>query len=91
MNAITEFVANTLCGFAQNETTLAVFLDFIKFFDTFDHEILLGKLDHYGIRNVDLEWFSSFLSKRQQFVSYGKVRILEDYTGLNMADLRVHR
>ena len=73
VNAITEFVANTLHGFAQKETTLAVFLDFIKFFDTFDHEILLGKLDHYEIRNVDLAWFKSFLSKRQQFVSYGGV------------------
>ena len=70
VNAITEFVAKTLHAFSRNEPTLAVFLDLIKLFDTLNHEILLGKLRHYGIRGRDFKWFKSFLTNRQQIVAF---------------------
>ena len=38
-----------------------------KAFDTVDHNILFHKLSHYGIRDIDNCWFSSYLSNRQQF------------------------
>ena len=37
-----------------------------KAFDTVNHEILLTKLKHYGIRRVSYKWFQSFLSQRLQ-------------------------
>ena len=40
-----------------------------KTFDTFDHNILLEKIQHYGIRGIAHQWFKSYLENRKQFVS----------------------
>ena len=36
---------------------------------TVDQSILLAKLEHYGIRGLPNEWFRSYLTNRQQFIS----------------------
>ena len=40
-----------------------------KAFDTVNHKILLSKLEHYGVRDVMLDLFESYLSKHKQYVS----------------------
>ena len=45
-----------------------VFIDLKKAFDTVNHDILIQKLEHYGIRNNRLKWFQSYLNNRKQYV-----------------------
>ena len=47
-------------------TSLAVFVDLRKAFDTVNHDILLAKLQLYGIRGINLQWCRNYLSNRKQ-------------------------
>ena len=55
-------------GLDNGEFACGVFVDLQKAFDTVDHDILLAKLDHYGIRGTAYQWLKSYLSNRSQFV-----------------------
>ena len=61
---ITEQIRNA-CD--KNLYTCGVYLDLQKAFDTVNHEILLKKLEYYGIKGTSYNWFQSFLCGRMQF------------------------
>ena len=49
-NAILDIVTNALDSINQNLYTGLIFLDLRKALNTVSHDILLFKLNHYGIR-----------------------------------------
>ena len=61
VNKLTEQLEN-------NETPFCIFIDLSKAFDTLDHNILLNKLKYYGLDDISLSWFKSYLTERKQYV-----------------------
>ena len=64
-----SIVENIQTQLDDGKYSAGVFADLKKAFDTIDHNILLKKLDYYGVRGIANEWFASYLKNRKQFVS----------------------
>ena len=76
-NHSTKFAAIAFLDYIRRRMDLgllagAVFIDLRKAFDSVDHEILISKLESYGLRNIELDWFRNYLTDRKQLVSLGK-------------------
>ena len=52
----------------ENNFNLSIFIDLKKAFDTVNFDILLYKLNNYGIKNIENNWFKNYLENRVQFV-----------------------
>ena len=64
-NAVEELLSEIVKAKDEKKSTLCVFLDLSKAFDTLRHDILLAKLERYGIRGTSLDWFKSYLKDRK--------------------------
>lgn len=71
--ALMELVEQITSCIEKKKYALGIFIDLKKAFDTIDHEILLKKMEIYGIRGAALDWIDSYISNRQQFVQLGKL------------------
>ena len=65
--ALIVLIDKILNALDQGKCVVGLFLDFSKAFDTVNHNILLSKLKHYGIRGTALHWLTS---KRGFFVFF---------------------
>ena len=68
-HAILQLTRDITDSFEKRECTLGVFIDLSKAFDTADHQILIKKLQYYGINGTALECFKIYLSNRKQYIS----------------------
>ena len=72
IDAVTKFISDITTSLDNKESTIAIYLDLSKAFDTINHTLLLKKLDHYGIRGLPLAWFKSYLENRKHYIEYKK-------------------
>ena len=67
-HALIDLTEDIRTALDNNTFAVGVFIDLQKAFDTVDHDILLYKLDRYGVRGMANNWFKSYLINRQQYV-----------------------
>ena len=69
MHALLDITNSALDNIEKKFYTGVVFLDLTKAFDTVNHSILLYELEHHGIRGIINNFFGSFLTNRNQYVT----------------------
>ncbi len=57
----------------NGETPINIYLDLSKAFETLHHEILLHKLNYYGVTYTSLNLFQNYLTDGKQYVEYNEV------------------
>ena len=67
-HACLEFLDKVTCDLDNGKIPISIFIDLSKAFDTINHQILLKKLQYYGLDNTAVKWFGSYLDNRRQIV-----------------------
>ena len=57
----------------RGKSVLSILMDFKKAFDSVNHDILLRKLNHHGIRGFLHDWIRSYFVNRTQYVQINNV------------------
>jgi hypothetical protein len=70
--AINDLYSKITKDLDDTKSTVGIFLDLSKAFDTINHKILLQKLHDYGIRGLANKWIQSYLDNRKQMVVFNQ-------------------
>ena len=68
--ALIDLIDRITSAIDNKEFVVRAFLDLSKAFDTVNHNLLLQKLEFYGIRGIALDWFKNYITSRYQCVRY---------------------
>ena len=68
VHAAAELVEQISSAIDSQNCCTGVFIDLKKAFDRVDHELLVEKLNVYGIRGVANKWLQNYLANRKQYV-----------------------
>ena len=71
--ALLDVLDNCYKNIDLHNKIIEFFFDLQKAFDTVDHEILVSKLNYYGVRGVMLNWIKNYLYNRKQFTVVNNV------------------
>ena len=74
-HVIINLIDNVESAIYNKQFVCGVFIDLQKAFDIVDHNILLEKIQHYGIRGIVHHCFKSDLENRKQFVSVNGIEL----------------
>ena len=66
---MTDFLIDNTKARENNQHTLAIYLELAKAFDTIDHELLINKLEYYGVQGQSLDWFEKGISSDNQCIT----------------------
>ena len=70
-HAILQIINQIQTNMDRKLYTCGIFIDLQKAFDTVDHTILLKKLNHYDVRGIVNDWFTSYLTAGKQITEIG--------------------
>lgn len=68
IQAVNECIEFMIKQLKQRKLTSAIALDISKAFNCLNFQMLYEKLDRYGVRGVPLDWITSFMEERNQYV-----------------------
>lgn len=71
--AIYEFIDKIICSKDRKIDVSAIYMDMSKAFDHVQHNLLLHKLEQYGIRGNSLKLFESYLKDRTQITQINRI------------------
>ena len=69
-HAILDLTNRLTQALASGKVAMAILLDVRKCFDMLDRNVLLSKLEHYGVRGVSLDLLKSYFKDRKQRVFF---------------------
>ena len=72
--AVLEVIDRITNQLDKGLSPMNIYLDLSKAFDTLDHDILIHKLQYYGVSGSALRLFKNYLTERKQYVVYNETR-----------------
>ena len=86
---LVDFILKEMDNIRDINIPASIFLDLSKAFDTLNFDILLRKLQHYGIAGNSLNLIKSYLTNRFQYVQFenSDSSLLEVKTGISQGSI----